>query len=48
MFGTNWPLDGLFSDYPTVVNAYREIVADYSDDEKQALFRTSAEGWYRI
>ena len=30
MFGTNWPLDGLFSVYATVVNAYGEIVAGYS------------------
>ena len=48
MFGTNWPLDGLFSDYATVVNAYRTIVADYSADEQRQLFRTTAEGWYRI
>lgn len=48
MFGTNWPLDGLFSDYPAIVNAYREIVRDYSADEQRQLFRTTAEGWYRI
>ena len=48
MFGTNWPLDGLFSDYPTVVNAYRKIVKDYSPGEQKQLFRTTAEGWYRI
>jgi predicted TIM-barrel fold metal-dependent hydrolase len=48
MFGTNWPLDSLFSDYPTVVNAYREIVKDYAADEQRQLFRTTAEGWYRI
>ncbi len=48
MFATNWPLDGLFSDYASVVNAYREIVTNYSSDEKKQLFRTTAEGWYRI
>ena len=48
MFGTNWPLDGLHSDYATLINSYREIVKDYSDDEKRQLFRTTAEGWYRI
>jgi len=48
MFGTNWPLDSLFSDYPTVVNAYREIVRDFSADEQRQLFRGTAEGWYRI
>ncbi|MGA2794613.1 MAG: amidohydrolase family protein [Roseiarcus sp.] len=48
MFGTNWPLDSLFSDYATLVNAYREIVRDYSTSEKHYLFRGTAEGWYRI
>lgn len=48
MFGTNWPLDGLFSDYATVVNAYREIVAPYSAHEQRQMFRATAEGWYRI
>ena len=48
MFGTNWPLDGLFSDYATLVNAYREIVRGYSADEQCQLFRSTAEGWYRI
>jgi len=48
MFGTNWPLDGLYSDYTTLVNAYREIVASYSTDEKRQLFRSSAENWYKI
>ncbi|QGZ65591.1 amidohydrolase family protein [Paraburkholderia acidisoli] len=48
MFGTNWPLDGLYADYATLVNAYRQIVADYSADERKALFQRSAESWYRI
>ncbi|WP_309907852.1 amidohydrolase family protein [Caballeronia sp. LZ035] len=48
MFGTNWPLDGLYADYATLVNAYREVVADYSADEQRALFQRSAEHWYRI
>lgn len=48
MFGTNWPLDGLYSDYTTLVTAYRTITADFSASERQALFRKSAENWYRI
>ncbi|MGS0897193.1 amidohydrolase family protein [Burkholderia stagnalis] len=48
MFGTNWPLDGLYADYATLVNAYREVVADMSADEQRALFRRSAESWYHI
>lgn len=48
MFATNWPLDSLFSDYEAVVRAYREIVKNYSAAEQKQLFRTTAEGWYRI
>lgn len=48
MFGTNWPLDGLYADYATLVNAYRTIVDDFTLDEKTALFQRSAETWYRI
>jgi predicted TIM-barrel fold metal-dependent hydrolase len=48
MFGTNWPLDGLHGDYADLVNAYREIVKDFTPEEQRQLFRTTAEGWYRI
>ncbi|CAD6547559.1 amidohydrolase family protein [Paraburkholderia metrosideri] len=48
MFGTNWPLDGLYADYATLVNAYRTIVTDFTVDEKKALFQRSAETWYHI
>lgn len=48
MFGTNWPVDSLFSDYATLVNAYREIVAGYAADEQDAMFRRNAERFYRI
>lgn len=46
--GTNWPVDKLFSDYGTVVDAYAEIVAQYSPDEQVALFSANAERNYRI
>lgn len=48
MFGTNWPLDGLHGTYEDLVNAYRDIVKDYSADEQDQMFRRTAEGWYRI
>jgi predicted TIM-barrel fold metal-dependent hydrolase len=47
-FGTNWPVDKLFSDYGTVVDAYAEIVADFSPDEQAAMFSGNAERVYRI
>jgi predicted TIM-barrel fold metal-dependent hydrolase len=47
-FGTNWPVDKLWSDYGTVVDAYAEIVSDLSADEQVALFSGNAERIYRI
>ena len=48
IFATNWPVNSLFSDYPTVVNAYREIVKDLDPADQRKLFRSNAEGYYRI
>lgn len=47
-FGTNWPVDKLYSPYRTVLDAYAEIVADFSPDEQAALFSGNAERVYRI
>lgn len=45
---TNWPVDRLYSDYATIVDAYAEIVGQYSADEQRALFSGNAERIYRI
>lgn len=47
-FGTNWPVDKMYSDYAALVRAYREIVADFSVDEQRAMFSENAERVYRI
>lgn len=47
-FGTNWPVDRLYSSYTDVINAYAEIIADFSGDEQEALFSSNAERVYRI
>lgn len=47
-FGSNWPVDRLFSSYADVIDAYRAIVADFSEDEQDALFVRNAERVYRI
>lgn len=47
-FGTNWPVDRLYSPYADVVDAYAEIVADFSHDEQVALFSGNAERIFRI
>jgi predicted TIM-barrel fold metal-dependent hydrolase len=47
-FGTNWPVDRLYSSYGDVLNAYEEIIAGLSEDEQRALFSENAERIFRI
>lgn len=47
-FGSNWPVDRLFSDYASVVEAYRAIAAELAEHERAALFAGNAERVYRI
>jgi predicted TIM-barrel fold metal-dependent hydrolase len=47
-FGTNWPVDRLYSSYGDVVYAYAEIIADFSAVEQEALFSKNAEAVFRI
>ena len=47
-FGTNWPVDKMYSTYGELINAYRELISGYSEAEKQALFSGNAERVYRI
>ena len=42
-FGTNWPIDRLFSSYGDVLAAYDDIVSDFSADEREALFHGTAD-----
>ena len=48
IFATNWPVDSLFSDYDTLIDAYTEVVADFSEDEKRDMFARNTETLYRI
>jgi predicted TIM-barrel fold metal-dependent hydrolase len=47
-FGTNWPVDRLFSSYGDVVDAYRELIADFTGAEQEALFFGTAERVFRL
>jgi predicted TIM-barrel fold metal-dependent hydrolase len=47
-FGTNWPVDRLYSSYGDVLNAYEEIIAGFSEDEQRAMFSGNAERVFRI
>ena len=48
LFATNWPVDGLWSDYDTIVSAYDEITRDFTEDERRAMFSANTERLYRI
>ncbi len=48
MFESNFPVDKLSVSYPVLWNAFKKIVADFSDDEKQALFYGTAANVYRL
>jgi predicted TIM-barrel fold metal-dependent hydrolase len=48
MFATNWPVDGLYTTYSELINAYHRITASFSLSEKVAMFCTNAERYYRI
>jgi len=48
VFGTNWPVDRMFSSYPDVVNAYADIISAFSSAEQVAMFSGNAERLFRI
>ncbi|MEN8112890.1 MAG: amidohydrolase family protein [Actinomycetota bacterium] len=48
MFGTNWPVDRLYASYDGLVDSYRRMISDFSDDEQKAMLAGNAEQLYRI
>ena len=48
IFGTNWPVDWLWSTYDNLIDAYTEIISEFSRNEQAALFSKNAEELYRI
>ncbi len=48
MFASNYPVDMLFSSYREIWKAYDAIIADFSEADRDALFRLNAERYYRI
>jgi predicted TIM-barrel fold metal-dependent hydrolase len=47
-FGTNWPLDRLYSSYGDVLDAYAAAIAEFTPDEQQDLFSRNAERIFRL
>ena len=48
MFASNFPVDSLKSDFDTLFNAFKEIVADFSLEDRKKVFHDNAERIYRI
>lgn len=48
VFGTNWPVDRMFSSYPDLINAYAKIISGFTADEQAAMFSGNAERLFRI
>jgi predicted TIM-barrel fold metal-dependent hydrolase len=47
-FGTNWPVDRLFSSYSELIDAYAAIVGDFTPAEKASLFNGNANRIFRV
>jgi len=47
-FGSNFPVDKLHATYTQTMGAYLEITEEFSAHERQAMFASTAEHFYRI
>ena len=48
MFESNFPVDKASCSYPVLWNAFKKLVMDFSDDEKNWLFHDTAVAAYRL
>jgi predicted TIM-barrel fold metal-dependent hydrolase len=48
MFGSNFPVDRLYSSFSTLYSSFETIVSDLTEEEQDKLFRANAIRWYRI
>ena len=48
MFESNFPVDKVSSSYTVLWNSFKRITEDFSDRDKEALFRDTAVGTYRL
>lgn len=48
MFGSHLPICGLSHGFDHLYDAYELVVSDFSDDEKDRMFRGTAAAWFRI
>jgi predicted TIM-barrel fold metal-dependent hydrolase len=48
VFGTNWPVDRMFSSYPDVIEAYADIISGFTRNQQIGMFSGNAERIFRI
>jgi predicted TIM-barrel fold metal-dependent hydrolase len=48
MFASNFPVDKLQADYRAIWQAFDQITADFTPDERRALFHDNAVRFYRL
>jgi predicted TIM-barrel fold metal-dependent hydrolase len=48
LFGSNFPIEKLWTDYADLLSAYQVAVADLSEAEQQAIFNRTATRLYRL
>lgn len=47
-FGTNWPVDRLYSSYGDIVSAYADLVSGLAERDQEALFAGTADRVFRL
>jgi len=47
-FGSNFPVDRLYASYSRVWEAFFRATEDFSDDDREKMFATNAEEFYRL
>ena len=48
IFGSNWPVDRMFSSYPDLINAYAKIISGFTTEEQTEMFSRNAEKLFGI
>ncbi|MEM8948401.1 MAG: amidohydrolase family protein [Pseudomonadota bacterium] len=48
LFGSNFPIEKLWTDYSSLIGAYRQATADMGDADREAIFCRTAERVYRL
>ena len=48
LFGSNYPIEKLWTSYADLVATYRSVMSSFSDETQQAVFSGTAKRVYRL